>query len=119
MGFVSDKRLSVTHTVLIWIGIILIVLGAVMNVFGIGSDTAAIKVTVLDMAELSTSHVGLVFVIVGAFLSGVVTLRLPPDVRVFSGSERSLTERIAENALVPSVMLGGSALVLLVVSIVL
>lgn len=115
----SDKRLSITHTVLIWTGIVLILVGAVMTLFDIGSDGAAIKVTVLDMAELSTGHVGLVFIVVGAFLSGVVALRLPPDVRVFSDNQQSVTERIAGNALIPSLILGGVALLFLVISMVL
>lgn len=115
----SDKRLSITHTVLIWTGIVLILVGIVMTLFGIGSEAAATKVTVLDMAELSTSHIGLVFVVVGAFLSGVVALRLPEDIRVFAEAEQSLTEKLAENALIPSVIIGGLAVLLLILSIVL
>ena len=115
----SDKRLSITHTVLIWTGIVLIIVGIIMTLFDLGSDATAFQVTILDIAELSTSHIGLILIVVGSFLSGIVSLRLPPDVRVFRESRQNLTEKLAENALIPSAVLGGLALLFLIVSLLL
>lgn len=112
---VSSRRLSVTFTALVWTGITLILVGAIMTFFSIGSDVTAFKVTIFDVVELRTSHIGLVLIIVGAVLSGIVSLRLPADVRIFGESKRSLTERIAENALIPSVILIILALLVLLV----
>ena len=113
----TDKRLSVTHTGLIWTGVILVLVGLVMTLFGIADDATAFEATILDIAELRTSHIGLIFIVIGAFLSGIVSIRLPPDVRVFRESKQSLTEKVAENALVPSAVLGSVALLALILSI--
>ena len=84
-----------------------------MTLFGIGSSVTAFEVSVFDIVELHTSHIGLVLIVVGAVLSGLVSLRLPADVRIFGENKRSFTERIADNALIPSVVLGSLALFLL------
>lgn len=110
----SDKKLSITHTALIWVGIILILVGVVMTLFGFGSDAIAFEAVVFDAVELSTSHIGLVLIVIGALLSAFTCSRLPSDVRVFHAGKQSFSQTLAENGLVPFVTVASLALCLLI-----
>lgn len=115
----DEKGLSVTFTVLIWIGIFLILCGAVVVAFDIGSGTEIIELK-WGSASLKTSQVGLAMIVVGALLAGIVALRLPSDVRVFDDSRRvSFMEKVLERAPILLAVIGVVAGLLLVASVLL
>jgi uncharacterized membrane protein YidH (DUF202 family) len=98
----ETKHLSVTFTALIWTGLIVVLAGVAMTAFGSLDTGATIEVS-WGKARLKTVHVGLALVIVGALLAGIVSLRLPKNVRVFAG-HMGRTERLASRIGGPSLV---------------
>lgn len=115
----DEKRLSVTFTALIWIGIFLILCGVGVAAFDIGADTEIIELT-WGSASLKTSQVGLAMIVIGALLASIVALRLPSDVRVFNDSRRvSFMEKVLERAAILFAVIGAVAGLLFVASVLL
>lgn len=93
----QPPRISVTFTILIWAGILLMVMGGLAAIVGLGGST------IFDVKygdnTFKTTSVGLAVMAVGALVAGIVALRLPAGTTVLSGtraaSNRTLTERLA------------------------
>jgi hypothetical protein len=110
----DQKTFSITFTLLIWAGIALAFLGAIVAILG------ASNVTVLEGTfgniEIKTTSVGLAILVIGSLLAGTIALRLPPGVKVLARSEQTLTEKIVER---PIFLLGWSVVgaILLLISL--
>jgi uncharacterized membrane protein YidH (DUF202 family) len=111
-------RRSVVYTGLILFGILLAVAGAVIAVLGIGKPSAT-EVSGGGV-DVKTSSVGLVILVVGAGLAGILALKKPGDIELFTDrpARRPLPERIAGNAAIPALAIAAVGVVLLVVSLV-
>lgn len=109
----SKKTLSITFTLLIWSGIVLAFLGAIVAIIGVGGATAFDGK--FGNIEIKTTSVGLAILVVGSVLAGTIALRLPKDVRVLNRTRQTIVEKIAERAIL---LLGISLLgcILLLVS---
>jgi hypothetical protein len=93
----SKKTLSITFTLLIWSGIVLAFLGAVVAIIGAGGATAFDGK--FGNIEVKTTSVGLAILVVGSLLAGTIALRLPKDVRVLNRTRQTIQEKIAEKAI--------------------
>jgi hypothetical protein len=111
-------RRSVVYTVLILFGILLAAAGAVIAVLGIGKPSA----TVISGGgiDVKTSSVGLIILVVGAALAGVLALKKPSDIELFTDqpARPPLSERIADKAAIPAFAVAGVGVALLVISLV-
>jgi hypothetical protein len=89
----TQPRISVTFTALIWLGIVLAMLGAVVAVLGLGGSTV-FEVTVHGIT-VKTSQTGLAILAIGALLSGLIAVKIPKGVRVMAKEEKhGLTEKL-------------------------
>jgi len=89
------KKISYTFTLLIWIGIILVLFGAIVAALGLGGSIA-FQGSFGDL-KIKTNQTGLVIAIIGAALSGTVALNLPKGVMILSNEEKlTLTERMSK-----------------------
>ncbi len=104
----DEPKPSVTYTALIWLGMILAVVGAVVAVLGIGGAvTFSAK---YSGGEFSTTNLGCAIMMTGAVLAAVVALKLPKGVVVFAVQEQTWGDRFAANAGWLAVLAGGTVL---------
>lgn len=114
MGPAVKKHYSMTFTALIWAGILLVLVGTAMTAFGLRESSAAIEVS-WGKGHIKTGHVGLAIASIGALLAGLVAVRLPRDVRVFSGaSDTNDVDTMAKRLGIPFVVVGTIALMTLI-----
>jgi hypothetical protein len=111
-------RRSVVYTGLILFSILLAAAGAVIAVLGIGKPSAT-EVSGGGI-DVKTSSVGLIILVVGAGLAGILALKKPSDIELFTDqpAQRPLPERIAGNAAIPALAMAVVGVVLLVISLV-
>jgi hypothetical protein len=87
-------RKSITFTVLIWVGILLAVAGAVVAILGLGG---AIEFSAkVGSIELKSTSVGLAICAMGCLLAGYVATRLPKGVQVLGPRHSSFLRRVSE-----------------------
>jgi len=111
----AENRVSITYTALIWTGIILSILGAIVAVLGFGGST--VFEGSLGDIKVKTTQTGLAVLVVGAALAGTIALKLPKGVVVLEEGEKySFTEKLARRIPVLSLVILVVAIVLLVVS---
>lgn len=111
----TNGRVSFTHTALIWTGIILCLIGAGVAILGLGGLTA-LEVS-YNSATVKTTSIGLAILVIGALLSGIVALRLPPDVIVLAEENKyTLTEKLARKIPFLSLMICLAGILFLVLS---
>lgn len=110
----AQKRISLTYTVLIWLGMVLCVVGAVAAIVGVGGSNA-FALTFGDF-EAKSTQVGLSIMVIGAALAGVVALKLPAGVRVLAEhSQPGFTEKLARNLTTAALIIVTAGVILLIV----
>jgi hypothetical protein len=107
-------RISVTFTVLIWVGILLCIFGAIVAVLGLGGSSA-FEATIGTFA-VKTEQTGLAIMVVGAALSFFTAQKLPPGV-IVAGNEPSTGEKIARQLPLIALAIGFTAVILLLASL--
>lgn len=113
MAHKKNKR-SVTFTALIWLGMILALLGAIVAILGFGG--AITFEGTLGSLKVQTTSVGLAIMIVGAFLSGTVATNLPKNVQVLGDNqEEPFITRIYRRLAPPLFFVGFLGVVLLAI----
>lgn len=90
----AEKNASITFTGMIWIGMILVLFGAVIAALGLGG-TKSFEGS-FGTLKITTTQTGLVIAILGAVLSGYMALHLPKGVSVLAYKKASLAERITK-----------------------
>lgn len=111
------QRRSVVYTGLILFGILLAVSGVIIALLGIGKPSAT-EVSGGGV-DVKSSSVGLIILVVGAGLAGILALKKPSDIELFTDrpAQRPLPERIAGNAAIPALAIAAVGVVLLVISL--
>ncbi|MDM8551504.1 hypothetical protein QUF72_15565 [Desulfobacterales bacterium HSG2] len=108
------RRISITFTVLIWLGIIMTATGVIVSILDInGVTTFEFTWNNITFKAIDT---GLIIMITGALLAGVIAVRLPKDVEVFSARKLDITEKISEMLGLPLILLSALGIILLVLS---
>ncbi|WP_456430779.1 hypothetical protein [Thermosulfuriphilus sp.] len=103
-------RVSITYTVLIWVGIIFMIIGLGVSLSFPGKEIL-FEFKLKDFI-LKTNQIGPLIMISGAFLAGGVAIKLPKDVTVLSEDQGySLAEKLARK--LPLLALGVVLLALL------
>jgi hypothetical protein len=88
---VAQER-PITFTAVIFVGLLLVIAGAIVTIAGIGG-VSAFEVTTGSIT-VKTPSVGLAMMATGAFLSGGVARKLPEGVKVFGPTPPTLEERL-------------------------
>ncbi len=109
----KEKRISITFTALIWVGILLCIFGAVVAVLGL-SGSIAFEAHI-GSVEVKTTQTGLAILVVGALLSFFTAQRLPHDVIVL-GDEPTLMEKLVRQVPMVSILMCIITVVLLILS---
>lgn len=109
----KKRKVSITFTVLIWVGMLLAILGAVVAALGLG-DSTLFEGSLGDF-KIKTSQVGLVILAIGAALSYFTSQNLPSGTTVL-GDSPTLLDRVKRNLPVLSLLAFVIAVVLLVLS---
>ncbi len=78
---VGRKRVSLTHTVIIWTGILLALFGALVAASGLGGLTT-FTFKWKDVIELNSTSVGIIIMIAGILLSLYQANHLPKGIEV-------------------------------------
>lgn len=78
---IGKRRVSITHTAIVWTGILLAVFGAVVAAMGFGGvSTFTFKWK--DVIELNSTSVGIVIMLTGAILAWYQANHLPKGVGI-------------------------------------
>ncbi len=72
----AKKKISLTHTVVIWTGLFLAVFGAIVAALGLGGATA-FTLKWKDVIELNSTSVGIIIMIAGIVLAWYQANHLP------------------------------------------
>jgi hypothetical protein len=83
------KRVSVTHTAIVWTGLLLALFGAVVAALGLGGVTT-FTFKWKDVIELSSASVGIVIMITGALLAWYQANHLPKGARIMMAKPLSM-----------------------------
>jgi hypothetical protein len=87
---------SITFTALIWFGMLLGAVGAVVAILGVGGAVSfSIKIGSVDA---NTTSVGLAICVIGCLLAGGVATRLPKGVSVLGRRHSSFMNWISRHA---------------------
>lgn len=115
----SPPRRSVIYSSLILLGILMAIAGVVIAVLGIGKPSAT-EISGLGI-DVKTSSVGLAILVVGAGLAGILAVKKPSDIELFTDKPAAppLWKRVTDNAAIPALAAAAVGLVLLIVSLVL
>ena len=90
----AEDKLSITHTALVWMGIIICLIGLWLTLFG-AKDVTIFEGTIGNI-QFKTSHIGLILISIGSLLSGLVATKVPSGVRLLSASKtkKTFTQKI-------------------------
>ena len=111
-----NNKVSISHTALIWTGIILCLIGAIVAISGLGGLTS-LEVS-FNAIKIKTTSVGLGILVIGALLSGVVAIKLPKGIITLGVEHKySLTEILARRIPMFSLIIGIVAAILLLLSV--
>jgi hypothetical protein len=115
----GPQRRSIIYSSLILAGILMAIAGLVIAVLGVGKPSATeISGSGVDV---KTSSVGLVILVVGAGLAGILAVKKPSDIELFTDRPMAPTmrARVIDNAAIPALAVAVVGVVLLIVSLVL
>lgn len=108
----NTKKTSITISALIWSGIILILLGVIILIFGLVKN----ELFTFEYGDLkfSTSQTGLVISFLGAAISYFTTKNLPQDTMVL-GDKPTMKEKVKRKLPIISVIIGVISLVVFLI----
>jgi hypothetical protein len=115
----GPQHRSIIYSSLILAGILMAIAGLVIAVLGVGKPSATeISGSGVDV---KTSSVGLVILVVGAGLAGILAVKKPSDIELFTNRPMAptLRTRVIDNAAIPALAVAVVGVVLLIVSLVL
>ncbi len=92
----ASTRPNVTFTALIWLGMLLVLAGAVFALLGLGA-AVDFKAKIAG-GEVTTTSAGLAVMAVGAIMAATVATKLPKGVVVFAVQRRTWQDRLSDRS---------------------